>query len=213
MGYYANGYRTIVLKDGIKELPKDVWDKLGNAFEIDSSEATDSCTVITMTQYEKYYEETVYDALNACIPYIKEGEIEYTGEDDAHWCQIFNPAAKKWDEKNGDVVYSAQEALDRLGPDGVSVVVYKEYSDDSAYGEELIEVYREADLDKARGKLVKSVTEFFGCDWEEVEEKADFCDDDTFSHDYVSYYDGDAVHYWVIEKHMLESADSQECDT
>ena len=80
----------------------------------------------------------------------------------------------------------------------MKVYVYKQYNDDYAYGEEVIEVYaNKTDAEKA---LRKDVEDYYEVSWDEVPNAALVNDDDTFKTDYVSIYDGDKCLFWIIEE-------------
>lgn len=97
MGYYATAQGSVKLKrndDGAKVL-----DELQYCYEIYDYDFTNVC----FGNYDKYHDEEVKAILNAILPYISEGEVEYTGDDDAHWRFILKNG--KWVEQNGHVVY------------------------------------------------------------------------------------------------------------
>lgn len=54
------------------------------------------------------------DFLNILSPYITEGSIEYSGDDDCHWKFVFNKDTKEWDEIEGEVYYSLDEFSDEV---------------------------------------------------------------------------------------------------
>lgn len=114
MGYYANGCGHITAKDvdsykkirkmfgynpGTNETPFDFWE--------DEDELT-----INISNDDKYYEDEVDDFLDSIIEFIKEGEIEYTGEDSCRWKFVFDTKTSRWYERNGRVIYDLSELSD-----------------------------------------------------------------------------------------------------
>lgn len=87
-------------------------------------------------------------------------------------------------------------------PKTVKVYVYKEYNDDNAYGEELIEVYQSKD--KAVARLRERVESAYKLPWDEIPREYGFDDRDTFEEDYVSIDDGQSCSFWIVEeKHVV----------
>ena len=86
------------------------------------------------------------------------------------------------------------------------VYVYKEYCDDDAYGEEIIEVY--ADKEKARSQLLERMAGAFYYDGplskanlsQFLASEGILGEDDDFTSDYASISCGKGVCYWVIEE-------------
>lgn len=74
----------------------------------------DDKETIDFTDYENYHEEDTMDFLNILSPYITEGSIEYSGDDDCHWKFVFNKDTKEWDEIEGEVYYSLDEFSDEV---------------------------------------------------------------------------------------------------
>lgn len=112
MGYYAYGNGSVLLKNGInkEELFKKLDEKLNDAFGLEYE--FNKAGMIDITDYENYSEEDIMEFLNILIPYIKEGSIEYSGDDDYHWKFVFNEKDQKWDEFDGEVCYSLEDFSD-----------------------------------------------------------------------------------------------------
>lgn len=112
MGYYAYGNGSVLLKNGInkEELFKKLDEKLNDAFGLEYE--FNKAGMIDITDYENYSEEDIMEFLNILIPYIKEGSIEYSGDDDYHWKFVFNEKDQKWDEFDGEVYYSLEDFSD-----------------------------------------------------------------------------------------------------
>jgi len=111
MGYYATGSGNITFK----VLPEDVYDKIKDAlnatFEYDGERTFKTpygeCTYFDIWTDEKYYQEEVEETLNtvAALADIESGELCYHGEDDSLWRFVWKDG--KWQEENGEVIYSA----------------------------------------------------------------------------------------------------------
>lgn len=82
------------------------------------------------------------------------------------------------------------------------VYVYKEYSEEYPYGEEIVEVY--FSKEKAEEKLKARVETVFGCAWNDIPSHIDLQDDDTFERDYVSVRVRDYPMYFVVEEHEVQ---------
>lgn len=81
----------------------------------------------------------------------------------------------------------------------MKVYLYKEYFDEDAYGEEIVEVY--AKKDEAIQRLRERVEEKYGVPFSEIPEALGLAMDDTFQDDYVSIGNGDgAVSFWFVEE-------------
>ena len=104
MGYYADGNGYIEFKEALsEELFRKVMEVLGEAFECDR--AIGDTQSVCFWNCEKYYADEVETALLAAadLAPIKEGEIEYIGEDRTIWHFIFKDGG--WVEENGYAVY------------------------------------------------------------------------------------------------------------
>lgn len=117
MGYYANGGGNVVFR---RELTGEELVKLQNVLEdawfeydFDFREAKsktgthqgEKYTEVQFWQDEKYHREEVEGVLyfmKALAP-IREGCIEYAGEDGDHWRFIYRNDA--WKEQAGHIVY------------------------------------------------------------------------------------------------------------
>ena len=104
MGYYASGGGYLMLADN-KTLPSDVEECIYEAFGY-MHKSNNIIEIIF--DHDKYHEDEVYSAIDSCSPYISEGEIEFTGEDDVHWKIAFNGIS--WDEYYGRIVYDKEPA-------------------------------------------------------------------------------------------------------
>ena len=86
---------------------------------------------------------------------------------------------------------------------GARLYVYKEYNDEYAYGEEVVELY--STKEKAMERLREAVEEAFKCSWNDIPEEVGLDDMDTFEEDYVSINNGDgATAYFVIEEKEVQ---------
>ena len=100
MGYYASGSGTIKVKE---EPAENTIKIINNAFEnVDYYEKEKE---INICGYEKYYEESVYDAIEAIRPITISGNIEFKGEDDCIWRFYFKDG--NWIEESGEIYYES----------------------------------------------------------------------------------------------------------
>ena len=117
MGYCASGHGCITMK---YRLPIEVIDEIENVlreqFEVDTfkSNASDADAKVSFdvwTDYDKYYEDAVWEVLEtvAKLTVIESGEIEYYGDDDCHWRFIYKDS--KWEEQDGHIVYEERSEI------------------------------------------------------------------------------------------------------
>ena len=120
MGYCAYGSGEVVLKPGVD--PDNVLDQmeslLENAFCIECELSENG---IQITDMENYHEEDIMEILNFLTPYITEGDIDYSGDDDCFWKFVFNQETQKWDEIDGDVYYTDDDLIQELERRGYKV--------------------------------------------------------------------------------------------
>ena len=117
MGYYASGNGSITFKDKLTREERDaVFQLLSDAFACDWCDLKDGNNVSTsfsIWNSEKYYDDEVRHALDSAAETaeIKDGEIEYVGEDGSLWRFIYRPhdlttvGRGRWEEQSGRVVY------------------------------------------------------------------------------------------------------------
>ena len=106
MGYYANGGGQVVLKDNV---PQDVIEIL----EKDFAEVADSPDGgLWMTfEYDKYYDDEITEAMNKLAPYVKSGNVEFTGEDDSVWRFHFYDGKVRYEV--GRTVFEPRDGAER----------------------------------------------------------------------------------------------------
>lgn len=99
MGYNAYGSGHVILR---KEVPDNVLallDNRGANFLVE--DAPDGGLWLT---YEfSSYNDQIEKSLNALAPYVKSGDVKFTGEDDEHWRFYFENG--KVVEQNGEIEY------------------------------------------------------------------------------------------------------------
>ena len=66
-----------------------------------------------------WYEEDMMELLNALIPYISSGCIEYRGEDDYIWRYLL--VDNKWIEQQGFIYYTIEDMIKKLKSEGYEV--------------------------------------------------------------------------------------------
>ena len=91
MGYYANGAGAIKFKSNkAMDAARKVLDGV-----LDNDESgTPQCLDVWFD--DKYYSDEIENALSDIAKYVKEGHIDFKGEDDALWQYKFNPSTKTW---------------------------------------------------------------------------------------------------------------------
>ena len=121
MGYYANGSGYATIKEGkVEELETFLEKATGDLKDAlrDISTEIFSGTIDMSEDDSHWHEADTVLFLNALIPYITEGCVEYSGEDGCLWRYVFNPESNKWEEQNGRTYYTEKdmiEELERLG--------------------------------------------------------------------------------------------------
>ena len=80
MGYYASGSGQVVLKD---KIPDEVCESLAEVFS-DVEDAPDGGLWLTF-EYDKYHTDDVWESLERLAPYVKDGNVTFTGEDCDSW--------------------------------------------------------------------------------------------------------------------------------
>lgn len=112
MGYYADGSGSITFLaptgkeiDEIYSILSDVFDMWGRP-KLKGTDSPPSEFTFDISASDKYYEDEVYDAFHAVekICPIKDGCIEYCGQDGEHWRIIYREDLG-WTEQAGRVVY------------------------------------------------------------------------------------------------------------
>ena len=127
MGYYASGNGDATLKEGVKEdlerLLKGARDEIDCDIEWDISEDR-----IDFWQSDSHWhEEDTLEFLNMLIPYITEGSMYYSGEDDCHWRYVFDPENDVWIDEGGEVIFdlsdiSDEDLLEEVRKRGLKIV-------------------------------------------------------------------------------------------
>ena len=114
VGYYANGDGIATFKDGVnirqvEEILNDILDELcAIEFEFDIVNENE----ISIYDTDKYHEDETLTFLNALVPYIKEGKMTYSGDDNCNWRFVFDPENECWLEESGIVDYNFESYTD-----------------------------------------------------------------------------------------------------
>ncbi len=106
MGYCANGSGSATYKDGVTN--EQVKSAIEKAFAGRSAWCMDydaDGKDISFWDDDKYHAEDTEEFLNVIKPFIKDGSMEYTGEDGEKWRFIYNSKEDAWNEESGTVVY------------------------------------------------------------------------------------------------------------
>ena len=107
-------------------------------------------------------------------------------------------------DNSGNIILQAviKEMVEETPPHPATVYVYKSFCDEYAYSEEVVEVY--ASKEAAMKRLKEDVESAYGLKWEEIPEEIGLDEDDGFTPEYVSIYDGDgATSFWVVEERTV----------
>ena len=105
MSYKATGQGEVILKENLTS--QQISDAVANAcnkcpdFRYDIQGDT-----IYLSHHDNYEEHDVHACLQALVPLIKAGNIDYKGEDGAIWRFRYNPTSEKWIEENGVIDYN-----------------------------------------------------------------------------------------------------------
>ena len=139
MGYYASGSGSAtIIKGQEKALEAVLENKYGKrglncGLEYDFDNIKDEC-YISIYDSEKYHEDSTTEFLSVIAPYISEGHLNYSGEDDCIWRFIYSPDTKEWKEENATIdyhfeSYSDEELIKELEKRGYSVAAVKRSAD------------------------------------------------------------------------------------
>lgn len=144
----------------------------------------------------------VYDGLDAVSGYILEGSVEFSGDNNTFWKEVFNGYSRKWDHVEGHICYTAEDCR-KAFPELNKVTVYKEYTDNMTYENEEILVY--PNRQKAVDHLMSEVENFLDMPWEEIEEEYGDDGENDIDDDFVKIRvrDDDRA-YFVVEEHRIE---------
>lgn len=109
MGYSASGSGELILKENAKISPEQR-SKLEEAFsEVDETEEGGKYILSLCHEYTRYSEDIVLEALDAVKGNIVNGEVQFSGDDDAYWRFIFREG--RWVEQDGKVVYGKEISI------------------------------------------------------------------------------------------------------
>ena len=144
----------------------------------------------------------VYDGLDAVSGYILEGSIEFSGDNNTFWKEVFNGYSREWDHVEGYICYTAEDCR-KAFPELNKVAVYKEYTDNMTYENEEIRVY--PNRQKAVNHLMSEVENYLDMPWEEIEEEYGDDGENDIDDDFVKIRvrDDDRA-YFVVEEHRIE---------
>lgn len=117
MGYYASASGSATVIKGQEETLKSVlaskYGKYGSGCSLDYDvDEINGVYCIDIYDSEKYHEEDTTKFLNLIAPYISEGKLDYSGEDDCIWRFVFNPETKEWKKENATIDYDFESYSD-----------------------------------------------------------------------------------------------------
>lgn len=109
MGYYANGNGYITFSRRLTDNDVlSVDDILQNScFDFDFHHGNKDGSSVDVWCYDKYHDDDVRNAIqNIADKFpVKEGCIEFAGEDDEHWRFLYDAEDNDWLEQTGHIVY------------------------------------------------------------------------------------------------------------
>ena len=91
------------LEKAIKEHYKNTYCPIGYDIGIDAIDIYDD---------EKYHEEDTREFLTVITPYITEGTLNYSGEDDSIWRFVFDYEKQTWNEEDATIAYGFEDYTD-----------------------------------------------------------------------------------------------------
>ena len=99
MGYIVDAFGYIVMKnkEDVPAVENSMTDFLN--FNLDSS----NITTIEVSYSGRYDEYVFNEIISSTSPFVKEGKIEFSGEDDDYWKYEFING--KWEEDSGEIIY------------------------------------------------------------------------------------------------------------
>lgn len=114
MGYYVSGDGIATFKDGVEiekveEMLDDILDKM-HVIEFEFGIFNKNQIFIYDTN--KYHEDETLAFLNALSPYIIEGQMTYSREDNCNWRFVFDSENECWTEESGIVDYNFESYSD-----------------------------------------------------------------------------------------------------
>ena len=112
MGYYANGGGNIefinTLCDDKQKRIEEILEYDGFEFEFYGSRKQNNITIgINIWFDNKYHGDSIEEGLNKIreIADIRDGCIEFHGEDGCYWRFLYDPPERRWREQTGHIVY------------------------------------------------------------------------------------------------------------
>lgn len=117
MGYYANGSGSATIIKGQEEaltaILENKYGERGVRCGLDYDiEEIQGVYYIEIYDSDKYYEDETNELLSVIAPYISEGNLNYSGEDDCIWRFNFDPETKEWKEENATIDYNFESYTD-----------------------------------------------------------------------------------------------------
>ena len=125
MSYYAQSGGSVTAKDetAYKNMTTIIDNDDNLQFE---TFPDDEDLTIGLESHGNYHDELVYAFIRSIAPFIKAGNIEYTGEDGTQWRFRFDPNKNEWIEENGSTIYdmngfSDDELIEELKNRGYTI--------------------------------------------------------------------------------------------
>ncbi len=117
MGYTCYVSGDITLKDIAKD--QDEVFKLLEDFQwLDFDISFCEPSAIEIRYDGNFHDDEWEDLLNDLVPYIREGCLDFSGEDNCFWRYQFNAEKQEWEELQGKIVYSDPKPIPKKGGNG-----------------------------------------------------------------------------------------------
>ena len=110
MGYRANGDGSVVFKD---EVNREKVIELLNSLPRKEIEFELYDEGVDLREYDTHWnEENIFRFLEALVPYITDGYMNYSGDEDCIWRYKFNPDSQSWDKEYAVIDYNFESYSD-----------------------------------------------------------------------------------------------------
>ena len=104
MGYCAYGYGQIYPRNnGIPDGALAELDDMDEFYVVRYDIVHDGNDEWFLQHEDNFHSDSAAEYLNKLAPYLESGEVDMTGDDDAHWKYVFSKGG--WAEYRGHVVY------------------------------------------------------------------------------------------------------------
>ena len=102
MGYIVNAFGYIVMKN--KEDVPAVENIMADSLDFDLNSS--NIMTIEVSYYGRYDDNAFSEIIASASPFVKEGKIEFSGEDNEYWKYEFING--EWEEDSGEIIYDKE---------------------------------------------------------------------------------------------------------